>query len=67
MNMEQLLSISKPQGLRKLRGRKGWEERKGRAGGRKERERREKDKATRRNKSYTPERQTRRPSGTAQG
>lgn len=67
MNMEQLLSISKPLGLRKLRGRKGWEERKARAGGRKEGERREKDKATRRNKSYTPERQTRRPSGPAQG
>lgn len=42
MSVEQLPSTSKPLGLRKLRGRKGWEERKGRVGGRKERERRDK-------------------------
>lgn len=42
MSVEQLPSTSKPLGLRKLRGRKGWEERKGRAGGRKEGERKDK-------------------------
>lgn len=67
MNVEQLPSTSKPLGLRKLRGRKGWEGRKEEREGERRRKEEKKTEGQAGNKSYTPERQTSRPRGTAQG